>query len=195
MVGGNPAKTKPRLSSSFGFSELDLVRATFARRLVAAIVDAVIVWTIPLILIGNVTGPTVPPYEPANNGLAPILFAGTLVVLLLYNWLFTALRGQTLGKRLVKIKVVDVRGRRPRWGRALWRETAGRIVLLVSSAVSALSYLFSYMSAYSMDTTAVNSYPERAYRKPVDREPLDVFGFYERFTGTYVVRIERNRPS
>jgi hypothetical protein len=60
-------------------------------------------------------------------------------------------------------------------------------VMIVSSSLSALSYLFSNMAAYSMDNTSLNSYPELGYRRQIDREPLDVLGFYARVSGTYVV--------
>jgi uncharacterized RDD family membrane protein YckC len=145
-----------------------------------------IVW-VPVVLCWQVAYRVVYPHDPDRNNLAAVLLVSALVAAPVYHWLFTALGGQTLGKRLLRIKVVDARGRRPGWGRALWRETVGRFVMIVSLFLSALSYLFSNLAAYSMDNTSLNSYPELGYRKQKDREPLDVLGFYERFTGTYVV--------
>jgi hypothetical protein len=98
------------------------------------------------------------------------------------------LKGQTLGKKLLGIRVVDRGGGRPGWARVLWRETLGRALMLSALCVSLLLYALSNMVAYSYDATTANTYPERGYRKSSDREPLDVLGFYDRLTGTYVVK-------
>ena len=47
---------------------------------------------------------------------------------LLYYWLLTGLKGQTLGKRLVGIKVVDAQGNIPGLGRAALREIPGKLI-------------------------------------------------------------------
>ncbi len=45
----------------------------------------------------------------------------------LYFWLFTGLKGQTPGKMIVGIKVVDRRGQMPGLGRAALRELLGKL--------------------------------------------------------------------
>ena len=45
-----------------------------------------------------------------------------------YNVLLTALRGQTLGKMLLRIQVVDANGNIPPWYRVIARELAGKFV-------------------------------------------------------------------
>jgi curved DNA-binding protein CbpA len=59
-----------------------------------------------------------------SNRLTPasfLLFAATMVLALLYLVPLTALTGQTLGKRLRKIRVVRLDGSRPGWSAALVR--------------------------------------------------------------------------
>ena len=51
-----------------------------------------------------------------------------LLVPLVYYWAPTALSGQTLGKRLVGIKVVDAEGRPPGYFRAAMRELVGKFL-------------------------------------------------------------------
>ena len=85
-------------------------------RLAAAIIDLVIVAIIiailamPLISLGGVIG---------------------FFLLLLYFWLFTGLKGQTFGKMLVGIKVVDAQGNRPGLGIAALREIPGKIISFI----------------------------------------------------------------
>lgn len=47
---------------------------------------------------------------------------------LLYYWLFTGLKGQTLGKMLVGIKVVNAQGNIPGLGGAALREVLGKLI-------------------------------------------------------------------
>lgn len=52
---------------------------------------------------------------------------GTVLLMpFLYHWVFTSLRGQTIGKALVGIKVVDAGGGAPGWRRAALREILGK---------------------------------------------------------------------
>lgn len=88
-------------------------------RLVAAVVDAIVVSLLSFALSG--------------------LLLPLLVVLLLYYWLFTGLKGQTLGKMLVGIKVVDAQGNRPGLASAALREILGK---LVSAIVFFLGFLW-----------------------------------------------------
>ena len=60
------------------------------------------------------------------------LGATGLLLLFAYRVLFTGLKGQTPGKMLLRIKVVDERGRVPGIGRALVREVPGRLISEIS---------------------------------------------------------------
>lgn len=57
----------------------------------------------------------------------PAIVFGILLPLL-YYWLFTGLRGQTLGKMAVGIKVVNAQGDRPGLGVAAMREILGKFI-------------------------------------------------------------------
>lgn len=50
----------------------------------------------------------------------------------LYHWLFTGLRGQTLGKMALGIKVVNAAGSVPGLGRAALREIPGKILSTIA---------------------------------------------------------------
>ena len=54
------------------------------------------------------------------------------VVFWLYYWLFTGLKGQTLGKMALGIKVVNAAGSVPGLGRAALREIPGKIVSTIA---------------------------------------------------------------
>ena len=54
-----------------------------------------------------------------------------LPILWLYFWLFTGLKGQTLGKMAVRIKVVDDQGDVPGLGRAALRELLGKPISVI----------------------------------------------------------------
>ena len=56
----------------------------------------------------------------------------------LYLWLMTAVRGQTLGKMVVGLRVVDAKGEVPDLGRAALRESVGKIL----SAFLLLGYVW-----------------------------------------------------
>jgi len=90
--------------------------------------------------------------------LSPIF----LVVPWLYNWLFTGLRGQTLGKMAVGIKVVNAEGSMPGLGIAALREIPGKIV---SSIVICLGFFWIIWDV----------------RKQ---------GWHDKITRTYVVRVK-----
>ncbi len=90
----------------------------------AFLIDALIVLiavgllqSIPFILFGYIFG-----------FYSPYSLAFLLLVPLAYFVLFTGLRGQTLGKMALKIKVVDSQGEVPGIGRALVREVGGKFV-------------------------------------------------------------------
>jgi len=65
----------------------------------------------------------------AVTAIGALLIAAILLVLyLLYFVLFTAWRGQTPGKMLLSIRVVDATGQRPGKGRVLMREVVGKFL-------------------------------------------------------------------
>jgi uncharacterized RDD family membrane protein YckC len=53
------------------------------------------------------------------------------LILLLYHWLFTGLKGQTIGKRLFHIKVVGVEDNTLGLGRAFLREVLGKPITVL----------------------------------------------------------------
>lgn len=101
--------------------------AGFWLRLAAAIIDGIILLILSFILRFVILG--------FWFFWFPVFF----VVPLLYYWLFTGLRGQTLGKMAVGVKVVDDRGSVPGLGIAALREIPGKIV---STPVIFLGFLW-----------------------------------------------------
>ena len=91
----------------------------FWRRFGAAIIDGIITWFISLVLTGFTYGP------------APVGASG-IVLPLLYYWLFTGLKGQTPGKMVLGIKVVNSRGERPGLGVAAMREVLGKLISAIA---------------------------------------------------------------
>lgn len=88
-----------------------------------------------------------------------------ILLLWLYYWLFTGLKGQTLGKMAVGIKVVDAAGSVPGLGPAALREVPGKIV---SSIAIFLGFLWIIWDG----------------RKQ---------GWHDKIASTYVVRVESRR--
>ncbi len=75
------------------------------------------------------------------GGIFLVYGGGLLITLLLpgvYFVLLTGLRGQTLGKMLLRIKVVDEAGQAPGLGRALLRESLGKFVSTIALGVGFL---------------------------------------------------------
>jgi uncharacterized RDD family membrane protein YckC len=99
-------------------------------RFVAAIIDAVILGAVSAIL-------ALPAFLDIPL-FAPLRFFW-LLLSWLYFWLFTGLKGQTPGKMVVGIKVVNARGEIPGLGIAAVREILGKFI---SGAVFCLGYLW-----------------------------------------------------
>lgn len=97
-------------------------------RLAAAIIDDIIVIIITLIFFAFL-----------RFGIRDFWFPVSLFVPWLYYWLFTGLKGQTLGKMALGIKVVNAEGSMPGLGIAALREIPGKIV---SSIVICLGFLW-----------------------------------------------------
>jgi uncharacterized RDD family membrane protein YckC len=126
--------------------------AGFWRRLVAAAVDALVLGAVLLVLgtlIALILGHPLPRpgqlgpdylVDMAVNGggLAEALLVLAAVVSFAYFFLFTALRGQTFGKHLMGVKVIDPYGARP----PLWRALVRTIAYIPSLAMLALGFLW-----------------------------------------------------
>lgn len=126
--------------------------AGFWRRSCAAAVDGLVLASVFAIL-GTLTalvlgsplprpgqlGPDYVVDMAVNGGVAAETGLGLFAVLaFLYFFLFTALRGQTFGKHLVKLRVIDAYGERPSIPRALVRTVA----YVPSLALLALGFLW-----------------------------------------------------
>ena len=85
-------------------------------RLAAAIIDYLVIFAVSALL-----------------SFRPVVGSGfAILVYWLYHWLFIGLKGQTLGKMAVGIKVVDAAGSVPGLGRAALREIPGKIVSTIA---------------------------------------------------------------
>jgi len=92
----------------------------------AAIIDSVVVWAISSVLsyflLADIVG-----YR--FSLLASIFW---FPIPWLYYWLFTGLKGQTLGKMAVGIKVVNAEGYMPGLGTAALREVLGKFISIIA---------------------------------------------------------------
>ena len=89
-------------------------------RFAASIIDGVILFivlSILLILFRFINGPAM---------------LSNIFLLWLYYWLFTGLKGQTPGKMVLGIKVVNARGERPGLGIAAMREVLGKLISAIA---------------------------------------------------------------
>ncbi len=126
--------------------------AGFWRRLVAGAVDALVLTSVfailatlvalvlrhPLPRIGQL-GPDYVVDMAVNGGVLAEAGLALLAILgFLYFFLFTALRGQTFGKHLLKLRVIDGYGERPSLMRSLLRTVA----YLPSLLLLALGFLW-----------------------------------------------------
>ena len=112
-------------------AEIAVEYSGFFTRFAAALIDAIAIWLISgafSLFFGFLLDF---PYF--------YLYSGTLPVLILYFWLFTWLKGQTPGKMLVGIKVVNAKGDKPDLISAALREIVGK---LLSSIIFYLGFLW-----------------------------------------------------
>ena len=93
----------------------------FLTRFIATIIDVIIVWIISYALIFIIS---ILPLEY----LFLYSYLNSFFILLLYYWLFTGLKGQTPGKMVVGIKVVDSQGNKPGLVTAAIREILGKVI-------------------------------------------------------------------
>ena len=113
----------------------DLVAAGRLERLVAFLIDFAVVFILPLWTLGAVTlwGMSRGEFEEVESVVRVtfvVVAAATAVTIavlgVLYRWLMIAIRGQTIGKRLMKIKVVRPDGKPPGLATAALRELVGK---------------------------------------------------------------------
>ncbi len=131
-------------------------RAVFSERLIAAVFDIIL-----LSLLIRASNFAIGKLLPA--GTSATYFAMYIIPLLLtlgYFALFAWSRnGQTIAKGWLRIKVVDLQGRRPSWPRFLLREFLARGVIILSygwlGSYSLLWYL-TYLLALSRKRRALH---------------------------------------
>ncbi len=103
--------------------------AGFWIRLAGALIDGVVISVISFLVLVI--------YYALSSRFSYFLLA--LIFSWLYYWLLIGLKGQTLGKMAVGIKVVDAKGSLPGLGTAALREILGKTI---SSIVFCLGYLW-----------------------------------------------------
>ncbi|MFC1935485.1 RDD family protein [Chloroflexota bacterium] len=102
--------------------------ASFWLRLVAFSIDSFVLFIVYLALsVLRIIGEF---WQLAGGGTLPVFVASALIFLTpsLYYWLLTGLRGQTLGKMVVGIRVVNNQGNKPGLVRAALRESIGKTI-------------------------------------------------------------------
>ena len=104
--------------------------AGFWVRLAAFALDAMVLGVVQFFLVLRPTSAASP---PADAQIALDLIAA--VAGPAYFWLLTGMRGQTLGKMVLMIQVVDSQGRMLSLGSAVLRELLGKGLLLVGPAL------------------------------------------------------------
>jgi uncharacterized RDD family membrane protein YckC len=163
-IGGLPycmdCKREMLLDLLSGVPRMTLDLASISRRFTAMFLDGLIL-SLPLIVIVAVT--IVPmiasggsaeslekflPTLPFLNGILTLLWMGLIVT---YEALMLAASGQTLGKRMLNVKVVTAEGapisRGQAWGRAAIRQVFGLVPCLG---------LVDYLVAFGADRTCVH---------------------------------------
>jgi uncharacterized RDD family membrane protein YckC len=113
----------------------------FFRRLGAWMIDGFIVGLVTNVINSALLGGGRPPAVASPDQVAALLgrsMGVTYGIMWTYLVLMTGLKGQTLGKMALGLRVVGPDGDPPGFGRALLRETIGRIL---SGLVCAIGYL------------------------------------------------------
>ena len=117
-------------------------KATFAPRFIAYLLDLVFIYAIALVGLFTIGLTTDFVRRDPAEGTAPIYLTVFYVLASFAYFLVpVALYGQTLGKRLMGIQVVDTRGRPPGWKGALLREVLGKFLSNLTLSVGYLMVL------------------------------------------------------
>jgi len=123
---------------------IDYEQATSNRRLVARIVDLLVVWFV-LLPLGMALAYLVQVMAGAinikisNDVFGVMGVVAWVVIILLYDTGLHRLFGKTLGKKLLGIRVVDVQGEKLGWGKNLLRAVVLYISILVVAAGAAIT--------------------------------------------------------
>ncbi len=137
--------------------------ASLSQRVVARLIDWLIIFAAWFAIMGPVA-------ETDGNTLEIPLWARlvSLLVLLGYETVLVTWRGQTVGKRIARIRLSDVRtGANPSLGKSLIRAGIVGAVVIVTGQFFAVALVFVYFTA--------------AF-------PRDTRGLLDRAAGTVVVR-------
>ncbi|HWW62887.1 MAG TPA: RDD family protein [Thermoanaerobaculia bacterium] len=128
-------KNEQLLDIASGVEAAAVALATSGRRAAAMVVDSVIVTLPPWIVALIVIFPGVFRGEPLNQQKVRIFSFLLIALYFVYDGLMTAMRGQTLGKMVLKIKVVQPDGSPvsplQAWARALVRAVISCIFSLI----------------------------------------------------------------
>lgn len=103
-----------------------------------------------------------------------VTMGAVFLVPFIYHWVLTSLRGQTLGKMLAGVKVVDAEGRPPDWKRAALRE------FLSKSLFSTPLWYFAFGPLMMGLLAGLGSIGLDKHRQ----------GWHDKLAGTYVVRAQ-----
>ncbi|HEX7814151.1 RDD family protein, partial [Dyella sp.] len=175
-VDTNPFAASP---SSFASNEWGaqaqrrVVYGGFARRLLASILDSIILSIFNVIVLAVLGAVFVPSFKQGNaaaGGIIVFAYLGLFVISILYFCLQESSAAQaTLGKRALGIKVTDLQGNRIGFGRALGR-WFGRILSSLFFCIGYLMVIFTerkqglhdmMTSTLVVDKWAYTDHPER----------------------------------
>ena len=139
LFGGPPAvPPSPALGGAFGGGpEVELDYAGIGVRLAAFFIDLMVTFVLVSVL-ALVLGLSGPEFFTQGEGVTVLDYLG-YVLPLAYAVLFIGLRGQTIGKMVVGVKVIREDGSLPGLGSAALRETFGK---LISGVALLLGYIW-----------------------------------------------------
>ncbi len=102
--------------------DLEFKVATFGKRVLAWLVDLLVIFTYYYLMIEFVV-PLFPDNQQLKFVLEMVLF---IIPVLAYQLVFEIMfNGQTIGKRLAGIKIIDAQGKEPTWGQYIIRFALG----------------------------------------------------------------------
>ena len=132
-------------------------------RLGAAVIDAFVILAVSGLL------------RLLRVGAAPVIGFALVSFLVpwLYLWLFTGIKGQTLGKMAVGIKVVDQQGNIPGLGPAALREVLGKVISGIAFCIGFLWIIWDKQKQGWHDKIA-NTYVIRVNQQIEDRSNYEV---------------------